>query len=170
MRKLTLGAFATAMFVLAAGAADLGALRAEFQAQHYSAILKPLIDYRLSLSSKSSSSIQQEADYMVATTFCALGSHRADGCGYAQLLPATLQTGAGGKRPTADLFTECCRQAGMLPPCAPGVSGKGDSASKQSPCAHIDAKTDDATGQGAGAGHPTRQQILQQARLKPPHS
>lgn len=167
MRKLALGALVTMMLALATGAAEIDSLRTEFQARHYSAILTPLIEYRLSLTNKSSWNAQ-EADYMVATTFCALSSHRADGCSYAQLLPATLHIGAGGKRSTADLFTDCCRQVGMLPPCAPGVGGKQDSASKQSTCARIDAKTDDASGHGTGGSHPTLQQILQQARQKPP--
>jgi hypothetical protein len=167
MRKLALGALVTGMLILAAGAADLNSLRSEFHARHYSAILNPLIDYRLSLTNKSSWNAQ-EADYMVATTFCALQSHRADGCSYAQLLPSTLHIGAEGKRSTADLFTDCCRQVGMLPPCAPGVGGKEDSLSKPTACARIDAKTDDAGGHGAGGSHPTLQQILQQARQKPP--
>ena len=127
------------------------------------AVLQPLIDYRLQLGNQSGW-LAEEVDYMVTTTFCALDSHRTDGCRYASLLNSTLRTGPGGRRSTAELFTDCCKQVGMLPPCAPGVGGKTDEVSAKPACARVDAKADQP---GARSG-PSRQDLLQQARGRKP--
>ncbi|MGH9868495.1 MAG: hypothetical protein ACREAA_10080 [Candidatus Polarisedimenticolia bacterium] len=161
MRRLACRVLVPAMFVSAAVAQDLDSLRREFHARQYGAVLQPLIDYRLKIGNQTGWQAE-EVDYMVTTTFCSLESHRQDGCRYAVLLKPTLRIGPEGRKSTADLFSECCKQAGMLPPCAPGVGGKADEVSARPACARVDGKTDDP----AARSGPTRQDILREARAR----
>jgi hypothetical protein len=113
------------MVLTIARAQDITYLRSAFQQQRFQEILRPLATFRDGLTN-SRALIAEETDYMLACTLCALDRWRADGCRYAYNLNPVLRVNGRTVRAPEE-FRDCCRRTGLPPPCAGGVTGRGDS-------------------------------------------
>jgi hypothetical protein len=130
---VVLGFFILAALSPARGQDQLAAFKAEWRAQRYKEVLRPLLDYRDSFGDGGNF----EVDYMIGTAMCHLPDFTQEGIGYLQALPTAYGNDLRFDGRAVNIRSTVNEACG----CA-GVDSKSDSAGG---CAGIDSKSDSAT-------------------------